>query len=277
METYPCPYNEHNELIKTILEKIYENNKEDFEMNKIIDYYSKLLNPQHLRKCLEEWYDGNQNDIKPSKDFFNDFFISLHELHKNDVFHHDLHDENVWYCEEKNIFRFIDFGLSAGMYETLYGNPKEEERHYSQFGTSSEEPDFMEYFKSVPDKKFNIDSICEKKYLDEHLKSTYHKIKGYNTEPFNRDELRILMMVELSKPLNNFTPIEYLISFQLFNISIMHDIISTLVHDRYILKNSSTKWNDIQDKIHEIYKIYINFLADKYADAITNYYTLDIH
>jgi|694.fasta_scaffold01586_23 hypothetical protein len=73
------------------------------------EFYAKFLNPQFIHINLKKWFKKVQH-------FFDPFFKDIHKLHKLDIFHHDLHFENIW-KRGKN-FKFIDFGRSSSFAET---------------------------------------------------------------------------------------------------------------------------------------------------------------
>lgn len=85
---------------------------------KDLDYtfYARFLNPVYIKQNLKTWFNKN-------KIFFTAFFKDIHLLHKMDIYHHDLHFDNVW-MNEKRQFKFIDLGRAATKKESLEINPK---------------------------------------------------------------------------------------------------------------------------------------------------------
>lgn len=77
---------------------------------KDFDFYARFLNPKYIEINLKRWY------LKVSH-FFIPFFIQLYKLHKVDIFHHDLHLQNIF--RKGSMFKFIDFGRSSSLEETL--------------------------------------------------------------------------------------------------------------------------------------------------------------
>lgn len=75
------------------------------------EFYARFLNPKYITQNLETWY-------KKNKKFFDAFFKDLNKLHKLDIFHHDLHLDNIWVTKDYN-FKFLDFGRSCNKKEAL--------------------------------------------------------------------------------------------------------------------------------------------------------------
>lgn len=67
------------------------------------EFYAKFLNPNHIDLNLVNWYAKN-------KRFLNNFFRKLHKLHKNGVYHTDLHSGNIMFNGTDILF--IDFDRS---------------------------------------------------------------------------------------------------------------------------------------------------------------------
>jgi serine/threonine protein kinase len=72
--------------------------------------YAAFMHPKYLEKNLEKWFDKN-------KKFLHILFKGLIAIHREGVFHHDLHAGNVWYNGKK--IMFIDFGRASNLKESF--------------------------------------------------------------------------------------------------------------------------------------------------------------
>jgi hypothetical protein len=101
--------NQRDEILFNYMKRLGNTNKNIKGLN--FDFYSRMFNPLFIKKNLEKWY-------KKVSFFFDPFFKELNKLHRINIFHHDLHMKNIW-MNNFFQFRFIDFGRSAGIDETL--------------------------------------------------------------------------------------------------------------------------------------------------------------
>lgn len=93
-----------NDLDKNLLTYIKNVSKNKTKIKGLDhEFYARFLNPKFIKKNLNMWY-------KLNKKFFDNFFRDLHKLHKMNIYHHDLHFDNIWI--KGNRFKFIDFGRS---------------------------------------------------------------------------------------------------------------------------------------------------------------------
>ena len=251
MEVYPCVDNSCNDEIYEFFFK--GNNEFNNFMNDQLGttdtnyrftkdqmrYYATLFNPKNYKNCLEQWYMRCEH-------FFVSFFRDLHELHKIDVFHHDLKRENVWYKEDDTgyHFKFIDFGISTSLEETIFDNIErkdiiieEPEQDQDQDQDQEQEPVKRKTRKSTANSKASwIYTGGEDKKTEQKTFFTFDPpylatiwvrkdtiMNEMKSGGFSKQTLKDLMMVELTKP--NTTPQsasdkEAYIDFVFFNYSI---------------------------------------------------------
>ena len=180
---------------------------------------------------LEGWYTNSKEIIEP-------IFKSLHCLHKNDIYHHDISKENVFYNEENKSVKFIDFGLATNQEKTF------------------------EKYKNI---QYSLDRLWWsyiKKWVNENYKIDLSKNKIKFSDPFTKKDLHFMMLTELTNPV----PDGELWHFRFLNEILGFQILTDFFHEK---RNVEQKNYNLYEKHYkDTVIVYKNFLANKYAECI---------
>lgn len=269
MEVYPCVDNLCDKNIYSFFEEVLPLYKKtmfsdesilDEDDIKLCKYYATLFNSHNYENCLEQWY-------MRCRHFFEPFFRDLHELHKIDVFHHDLRSENIWFKKNDTgyHFKFIDFGISTSLQESL---------NKSSFG---------ETFVKIETKGSSLPSSIDFSTKPEITTSTETILHEMKTKNFSEQTLKDLIMVEMTRPQTmphaEQNSDKYR-EFTFFNDSIFDNI--TDIFEDTMIRTFRTK-QKTKDKKKSIFTIHFRnknriintfkeFIAKKYCETILNQY-----
>ena len=245
---------------------------------KLCKYYATLFNPANYKNCLEQWYMRCEH-------FFVPFFRDLHELHKIDVFHHDLRSDNIWYKKDNTgyHFKFIDFGISTSLEDSLILNLPN-----VSFGSST-----LVRTDKTSQKELIID-FSEKETIQDRKDTIMNEMKS---DEFSEQTLKDLMMVEMTSPQTlplSEQDIDKYREFTFFNEDIFNNFID--VFDMQMInkfQNTRTEEQrkeerkkptkdrniDARNMFRFIFKYkskvintFTEFIAEKYSETIMNQY-----
>lgn len=235
-----CPLEIFDINIFNVLTEYY-NSIEQPKSPKLIKYFSNFCHPYVFRENLEYWYNSTY-----TKFLLKHIFISLHKLHRINIFHHDLHKGNIWIKDiddDMSEIKFIDFGVSCSLYKTLYnkeGKPKQN----------------------------------EKKYVIELQNKEKTITKSFRSRKFTEDILIDLMLVELTFPRSSKIPKIQTYDFQFFNYIFFYKMIAEIGSPLLFYNNREKPeklkiLNDLYDNVVYPFKL---FIATKYAEVVKNHY-----
>ena len=256
-------------------------------------YYATLFNTKNFKNCLWQWFIRCKN-------FLNPFFIALHKLHKINVFHHDLKHNNIWYKKDKGYhFKFIDFGIST-TYEETYENMKFKNNNFGNNNATFVPLTKEQQAEAEKAEAKKAAAEAEAKKPKEKLNK---KLKEENYS-FTKKELIMLMIAEIDLPKTlprGTIKSQFNNIFTFFNILIFGNIIELITDYNTISRNINVKNiklinkfkkkekkeiiknSEIQEKMknfkkkgekytEEITDIFKQFIAERYADAVMEYY-----
>lgn len=208
---YPCVDNNcSNKLflyfqIMNEIQDIYQASQGDktytHYSNDELKYYATFFNPENSKSCLEQWYIRVREIIDV-------LFISIHQLHKNNVFHHDLSESNIWVDENskksgKFNFKFIDFGVSSNFKEnyTTAKKFKDFKEMFEKFTHFGEDP-WMKYFddtQQLPE-RYTHEYMDDIKKQETKVQNELNQSAKEKDFKFSPEVLKILMLTELTLP-----------------------------------------------------------------------------
>lgn len=259
---------------KNTLEKIQNKPKQEvYELDESdkeeAQYYATLLNPENLKNCLKQWF-------MRCKHFLNPFFCALHELHRINVFHHDLKVENVWIKEDDEgyHFKFIDFGISTTLKESV--------KKVNSFGEVENNTLVFKNLKNPEENLSDVMDYFDGVYQESEREKEYKKIEqDFKQENYTKELLKNLMMNEMNRPLTlplSEQIIENYNDFYFFNEEITGSIFELgenrilLNYRKYIKDKKRNKFIEVRLKFKDSEKTFKEFIAERYADAVMEYY-----
>lgn len=199
-----------------------------------------------------------------SRLFLDNFFVYLNKLHKINVFHGDIGEQNILtklsQPDNKYHFRFIDFGLSTSIDEWILT------------------------YETIPDSKKNSSDIVINSLFGLHREiyqylttdNNFQDIKNIMTSTsekrFTKKMLYYLMLIELS-PVNNIYYTSRFFSYLMFSYTIYPELFINF-YETYTLTipNPSQISQSIIEAHEQFVSIIINkvkiFIATKYSERI---------